>query len=193
MPRRSGSSPGGGGTGSELGPNHPDLANTLNNLGVICEMTDKPADAEASYRRAHAIAKTRLPANIRSSRPAARTSRSSVPRATSPSTDQRSAYRRHGSQLRPHRQAPCLAGGRRTHRTAVCVTCGTGEPDRATRCTACGSGTGSRHRCAKGGSREPDRPPAAPRTAGGRGSSAHRARTRTRCGSRHPFPTSCER
>ncbi len=28
-----------------LGPHHPDLANTLNNLGVVCEMTDNPMDA----------------------------------------------------------------------------------------------------------------------------------------------------
>jgi hypothetical protein len=41
---------------ASLGPLHPDLANTLNNLGVVCEITDKPVDAEAFYRRAHAIA-----------------------------------------------------------------------------------------------------------------------------------------
>ncbi len=29
-----------------LGPLHPDLANTLNNLAVVCELTDKMADAE---------------------------------------------------------------------------------------------------------------------------------------------------
>jgi hypothetical protein len=39
-----------------LGPNHPDLANTLNNLGIVCEMTDDPVDAEHYFRRAHAIA-----------------------------------------------------------------------------------------------------------------------------------------
>ena len=39
-----------------LGPNHPDLANTLNNLGIVCEMTDNPIDAEHYFRRAHAIA-----------------------------------------------------------------------------------------------------------------------------------------
>jgi hypothetical protein len=39
-----------------LGPHHPELANTLNNLGVVCEMTDDPIDAEHYFRRAHAIA-----------------------------------------------------------------------------------------------------------------------------------------
>jgi hypothetical protein len=34
-----------------LGANHPDLANTLNNLGVVCEMTDNPIDAEHYFRR----------------------------------------------------------------------------------------------------------------------------------------------
>lgn len=41
---------------SSLGPTHPDLANTLNNLGVVCEITDKPVEAEAFFRRAYAIA-----------------------------------------------------------------------------------------------------------------------------------------
>jgi hypothetical protein len=41
---------------ARLGPLHPDLANTLNNLGVVCEITEKSADAELCYRRAHAIA-----------------------------------------------------------------------------------------------------------------------------------------
>ncbi len=44
-----------------LGPNHPDLANTLNNLGIVCEMTDNPIDAEHYFRRAHAIATATLP------------------------------------------------------------------------------------------------------------------------------------
>ena len=39
-----------------LGPLHPDLANTLNNLGVACELTGKPADAERCFRQAWAIA-----------------------------------------------------------------------------------------------------------------------------------------
>ena len=43
-----------------LGPHHPDLANTLNNLGVVCEMTDNPIDAEHYFRRAHAIATASL-------------------------------------------------------------------------------------------------------------------------------------
>ena len=43
-----------------LGAMHPDLANTLNNLGVVCERLDKPAEAERCYRRAFAIATTAL-------------------------------------------------------------------------------------------------------------------------------------
>src|SRR5687767_15535683 len=43
-----------------LGPQHPDLANTLNNLGVVCEMTDNPIDAEHYFRRAYAIAAATL-------------------------------------------------------------------------------------------------------------------------------------
>jgi hypothetical protein len=45
---------------ARLGPFHPDLANTLNNLGVVCDITDKPADAERCYRRAYAIATATL-------------------------------------------------------------------------------------------------------------------------------------
>jgi hypothetical protein len=37
-------------------PQHPDLINTLNNLGVVCEITDNPNDAEQYFRRAHTIA-----------------------------------------------------------------------------------------------------------------------------------------
>jgi hypothetical protein len=43
-----------------LGPRHPDLANTLNNLGVVCEMADNPIDAEHYFRRAHTIATATL-------------------------------------------------------------------------------------------------------------------------------------
>jgi hypothetical protein len=47
---------------AQLGPAHPDLANTLNNLGIVFEQVGKPSDAEASYRRAYAIATaTRAP------------------------------------------------------------------------------------------------------------------------------------
>jgi hypothetical protein len=45
---------------ASLGPLHPDLANTLNNLGVVCEITEKPADAEDCFRRACAIASAAL-------------------------------------------------------------------------------------------------------------------------------------
>src|SRR5262245_41033310 len=48
---------------AQLGPFHPDLANTLNNLGVIYERVDSPAEAELCYRRAYAIATTGLEPN----------------------------------------------------------------------------------------------------------------------------------
>jgi hypothetical protein len=41
---------------ADLGPLHPDLANTLNNLGIVCEIANKPADAELCFRKANAIA-----------------------------------------------------------------------------------------------------------------------------------------
>ena len=47
---------------AQLGPNHPDLANTLNNLGIVCERTGNSTDAEACYRRAYGIARSMLPA-----------------------------------------------------------------------------------------------------------------------------------
>jgi Protein of unknown function (DUF2914)/Tetratricopeptide repeat len=43
-----------------LGPHHPDLVNTLNNLGVVCEMADNPIDAEHYFRRAYTIAAATL-------------------------------------------------------------------------------------------------------------------------------------
>ncbi len=45
---------------ASLGPLHPDLANSLNNLGVMCEFVDKPAEAEQCYRQAYAIAEAVL-------------------------------------------------------------------------------------------------------------------------------------
>ncbi len=45
----------------ELGPHHPDLANTLNNLAIVAERTGRPSDAETFYRRAAAIAAAALP------------------------------------------------------------------------------------------------------------------------------------
>lgn len=45
---------------TELGAFHPDLASTLNNLGVIYERVDSPAEAELCYRRAYTIATTAL-------------------------------------------------------------------------------------------------------------------------------------
>jgi Tetratricopeptide repeat/Protein of unknown function (DUF2914) len=46
---------------AELGPLHPDLANTLNNLAVVAEKTGRLDDAETFYRRAVAIASASLP------------------------------------------------------------------------------------------------------------------------------------
>ena len=48
---------------SELGPLHPDLANTLNNLAIVAEKSGRPDDAETFYRRAVAIASASLPAD----------------------------------------------------------------------------------------------------------------------------------
>jgi Tetratricopeptide repeat/Protein of unknown function (DUF2914) len=44
----------------ELGSEHPDLANTLNNLAIVAEKTGRPDDAETFYRRAVAIASASL-------------------------------------------------------------------------------------------------------------------------------------
>jgi len=46
---------------AELGPLHPDLANTLNNLAIIAEKTGQLDDAETFYRRAVSIASASLP------------------------------------------------------------------------------------------------------------------------------------
>ena len=47
----------------ELGPLHPDLANTLNNLAIVAEKAGRPDDAEMFYRRAASIAAASLPAD----------------------------------------------------------------------------------------------------------------------------------
>ncbi len=46
---------------AELGPLHPELANTLNNLAIVAERTGRQADAEKFYRRAAAITAVSLP------------------------------------------------------------------------------------------------------------------------------------
>ena len=46
---------------ASLGPLHPELANTLNNLGVVYEVTEKPDEAERCFRRASDIAAAVLP------------------------------------------------------------------------------------------------------------------------------------
>jgi Tetratricopeptide repeat/Protein of unknown function (DUF2914) len=48
---------------ASLGPFHPELANTLNNLGVVYEVTGKPDEAERCFRRASEIATAVLPAD----------------------------------------------------------------------------------------------------------------------------------
>ena len=48
---------------AELGPFHPALANTLNNLAVVAEKAGRLGDAETFYRRAVAIASASLPAD----------------------------------------------------------------------------------------------------------------------------------
>lgn len=45
---------------AHLGPLHPDIARTLNNLAVACEMADNPVDAEHYFRRAYVTAKAVL-------------------------------------------------------------------------------------------------------------------------------------
>ncbi len=46
-----------------LGPTHPDLASTLNNLGVVCERLGENDEAERCYRRACAIVSAAFPAD----------------------------------------------------------------------------------------------------------------------------------
>lgn len=46
---------------ARLGPRHPALASTLNNLGVVCEALGRPDEAERHFRRACAIATAILP------------------------------------------------------------------------------------------------------------------------------------
>jgi hypothetical protein len=46
---------------TELGPLHPDLANTLNNLAIITEKEGRPHEAEMFYRRAVEIVSASLP------------------------------------------------------------------------------------------------------------------------------------
>jgi DUF2914 family protein/tetratricopeptide repeat protein len=46
-----------------FGAAHPDLANTLNNLGVVCERIGELEESERSFRRAYAIAMSVLPAD----------------------------------------------------------------------------------------------------------------------------------
>ena len=48
---------------AEMGPLHPDLANTLNSLAIVAERTGRFADAESFYRRSAAIASESLPAD----------------------------------------------------------------------------------------------------------------------------------
>jgi hypothetical protein len=45
---------------ASLGPVHPNLANTLNNLGVVCDRADRVDEAEYCYRKAYAITQAAL-------------------------------------------------------------------------------------------------------------------------------------
>src|SRR5262245_17117749 len=47
----------------ELGPGHPDLANTLTNRAIVAEKTGRAVEAETLYRRAASIAAAALPLN----------------------------------------------------------------------------------------------------------------------------------
>ncbi len=47
----------------ELGPTHPDVASTLNNLGVVSERIGDFAEAERCYRRAYEIVTAAFPAD----------------------------------------------------------------------------------------------------------------------------------
>ena len=60
---------------ASLGPHHPELANTLNNLGVVYEVTEKPDEAERCFRRASTSPPRSWHPIIRSSPRAGRTSR----------------------------------------------------------------------------------------------------------------------
>ena len=70
----------------ELGPLHPDLANTLNNLAIVAERTGRASEAETLYRRAAAIAAAALPSTIRWSWKADRTLKTSAARVACRST-----------------------------------------------------------------------------------------------------------
>ena len=86
-----------------LGPHHPDLANTLNNLGIVCEMTDNPIDAEHYFRRATPSRPRRWRRTIRSSPRAARTFTISARPA-----DGRRSCRRHHRGWQPGWKRPHL-------------------------------------------------------------------------------------
>lgn len=46
---------------AELGPLHPEVASTFNNLAIVAEKAGRPGEAEKFYRRALAIVSTTLP------------------------------------------------------------------------------------------------------------------------------------
>ena len=48
---------------AHLGPVHSDVANTLNDLGVVCDILGRPDEAEFLYRRALGIARRTLAAD----------------------------------------------------------------------------------------------------------------------------------
>lgn len=97
---------------AELGPLHPELANTVNNLGIVAEMQGRVPDAETCYRRAVAITSASLPPDD----PRVASSRKNLedfcrerglpvePSATPPSI-QRTEHRSEVDQAQPTREA----------------------------------------------------------------------------------------
>jgi Tfp pilus assembly protein PilF len=62
-----------------LGPEHPELVTTLNNLGVFCADQNRPAEAEARYRWALAI----LESSVDAAHPRARAVADNLAKLTS--------------------------------------------------------------------------------------------------------------
>ena len=78
----------------ELGPLHPDLANTLNNLAIVAEKQDELATPKRSIAAPWRLPQHRSRRTIRCWQPAGRTSRISAARRACRSTDRPSSNRR---------------------------------------------------------------------------------------------------
>ena len=95
-----------------LGPDHPDLANTLNNLGVVCERAGQETEAEACYERAAAVAAAALAPDhpfVLTSRQNLRDFQSARRPSVTPA-EASSAGAEHASATRPDRPAWLLPG-----------------------------------------------------------------------------------